>query len=223
MSRRQIHGPPASALARLTEEQRTFLQSLPKAELHAHLNGCIPLACLQELARTYVLDHDARGPGDTDAVAIESGIEALKGGVELEKLDDFFGLFRAVYALTASPENLAIATRAVLEDFVGKAKKEEENEGEREGEGEGKGEGTQCSYMELRSAPRATPLMSRGKYVEAVLDEVERYPEERAAYILSLNRTMGPEVASECIDIAIEMKKANRRIVAVDLCGEPLV
>ena len=162
---------------------------------------------------------------DTDAVAIESGIEALKGGVELEKLDDFFGLFRAVYALTASPENLAIATRAVLEDFVGKAKKEEGNEGEREREGEGEGEGEerQCSYMELRSTPRATPLMSRRKYVETVLDEVERYPEERAAYILSLNRTMGPEVASECIDIAIEMKKANRRIVAVDLCGEPLV
>ena len=223
MSRRQIFGPPASALARLTEEQRTFLQSLPKAELHAHLNGCIPLACLQELARTYVLDHDVCGPRDgdgdtdtdTDAVAIESGIEALKGGVEVEKLDDFFGLFRAVYALTASPENLAIATRAVLEDFVGKAKKEEENEGEREER--------QCSYMELRSTPRATPLMSRRKYVETVLDEVERYPEERAAYILSLNRTMGPEVASECIDIAIEMKKANRRIVAVDLCGEPLV
>ena len=221
MSRRQIHGPPASALARLTEEQRTFLQSLPKAELHAHLNGCIPLACLQELARTYVLDHDACGPGDTDtdtdAIAIESGIEALKGGVELEKLDDFFGLFRAVYALTASPENLAIATRAVLEDFVGKAKNENEDGEEREGEGR------QCSYMELRSTPRATPLMSRRKYVETVLDEVERYPEERAAYILSLNRTMGPEVASECIDIAIEMKKANRRIVAVDLCGEPLV
>ena len=77
--------------------------------------------------------------------------------------------------------------------------------------------------MELRSTPRATPLMNRRKYVETVLDEVERYPEERAAYILSLNRTMGPEVASECIDIAIEMKKANRRIVAVDLCGEPLV
>jgi len=48
-----IAGPAADALASLTPAQVTFLRSVEKAELHAHLNGSIPIGTLKELAREY--------------------------------------------------------------------------------------------------------------------------------------------------------------------------
>lgn len=196
---RTIYGPSAEALESLSPEQVAFLQSLPKAELHAHLNGCIPLPCLQELADKYVAEATSV-PSD----AVKSGIEILRKGVELKTISDFFGLFTTIYALTSTRENLAYATRAVLQDFL-------------------EGENRQCSYLELRSGPRSTENMTRLQYVETVLNEVETYPKEQTAYILSLDRRMAPEVAEECVDIATRLKQEGRRIVGVDLCGDPLV
>lgn len=196
---RDIFGPPAEALASLSPEQIAFIQSLPKAELHAHLNGCIPLSCLQELANSYVPT-----PGTPPSAIVDDGIDKLRKGVKLDSINDFFGLFTAIYALTSTRENLALATRAVLNDFLDGADR-------------------QCSYLELRSGPRATSSMTRMQYVETVLDEIEKFPKEEAAYILALDRRMSPEVATECIDIAITLRKAGRRIVGVDLCGDPLV
>ncbi|EJD06483.1 adenosine deaminase-like protein [Fomitiporia mediterranea MF3/22] len=195
---RQIFGPSAAALASLSSEQIAFIQSLPKAELHAHLNGCIPLSCLKGLASTYIAE-----PGTVSSAAIDDGIQKLREGVNLETIGDFFSLFTAIYALTSTRENLARATRAVLEDFLDGADR-------------------QCTYLELRSTPRSTPHLSRAQYVETVLDEVEKFPEDEVAYILSLDRKMPINVVSECIDIAIASKLAGRRIVAIDLCGDPL-
>lgn len=65
--------------------------------------------------------------------------------------------------------------------------------------------------------------MSRLEYIEAVLDEVETYPPEKAALIVSLDRRMSDEVAKECVECAVKLKKAGRRVVGVDLCGDPLV
>ncbi|KAL5485736.1 hypothetical protein ACEPAI_6777 [Sanghuangporus weigelae] len=195
---RKIFGPPAEALASLSPEQIAFLQSLPKAELHAHLNGCIPLPCLQELAKSYVPEG-----GSTPSSVIEEGIDKLRNGVTLKKIDDFFGLFTAIYALTSTRDNLALATHAVLSDFL-------------------HGSDRQCTYLELRSTPRATPHMNRMQYVETVLDEVEKFPENEAAYILSIDRKMHPDIAAECISIAIAFKELGRRIVGVDLCGDPM-
>lgn len=196
---RTIYGPSAKALDALSPDQVAFLQSLPKAELHAHLNGCIPLPCLQELADKYAAETISI-PSD----AVKSGIDILQKGVELNTISDFFGLFTTIYALTSTRENLAYATRAVLQDFL-----EDEN--------------PQCSYIELRSGPRTTENMTRLQYAETVLDVIETYRKEQTAYILSLDRRMTSDVTEECIDIAIKLKQAGRRIVGVDLCGDPLV
>ena len=53
--------------------------------------------------------------------------------------------------------------------------------------------------------------------------EVEKYPEGKAALIVSLDRKMSDEVASECVQCAVNLRKAGRRVVGVDLCGDPLV
>ncbi|KAJ7174143.1 Metallo-dependent hydrolase [Mycena crocata] len=193
----KISGPAAQALESLNETQISFIQKLPKAELHAHLNGCIPISELQQMAHEY---SNTFGKDASDVV--QAGITKLQDGVVLDEIYDFFDLFPAIYALTANPDSLRRATRAVLAQFLD-------------------GSDPQCEYLELRSTPRETSEMSRLDYVRSVLDEVERYPQSRAALIVSLDRRMDADVAQECVEIACSLKAEGRRVVGVDLCGDP--
>jgi adenosine deaminase len=69
--------------------------------------------------------------------------------------------------------------------------------------------------------------MTRREYVEVVLTEIDRFnagaDREKAALIVSLDRRMDANVAQECVDIAVSMRKDGRRVVGVDLCGDPTV
>lgn len=195
----QISGPAAVALDSLNASQIAFIQNLSKAELHAHLNGSIPIAELQQLAHEYSSTSDK-----VASEVVQAGIEKLQEGVVLDEIYDFFNLFPAIYALTSNPVTLRRATRAVLTQFLD-------------------GPNPQCEYLELRSTPRETAQMTKLEYVQSVLDEVERYPASRAALIVSLDRRMSPDVLKECVDIARSLKEKGRRLVGVDLCGDPQV
>ncbi|KAG9121795.1 hypothetical protein FRC07_002097 [Ceratobasidium sp. 392] len=199
----------AQALAALNPTQVLFLESLPKAELHAHLNGSIPLSCIEQLAKNYN-SNDSVGSSELTVL-----IDNLAKGVKLDEIHDFFELFPAIYALTSNVHSLGIATQAVLREFL---KPRPSSSGIDDAPAV-----AQCTYLELRSTPRETPEMTRTEYVQAVLDEVEKYPADRAALILSVDRRMTRAVADEVVDIAIQMKKEGRRVVGVDLCGSPLV
>jgi len=190
--------PSAAALASLKRYQRVFISLLPKAELHAHLNGCIPLETLQELAQEYI---PAEGSPAVD-------FSALAAGVELTEIHDFFGLFPAIYALTSTPDALRKATSAVIESFVGS-------------DPDARAQG--CSYLELRTGPRATPAMTRRVYLETVLDVIESYKADKVALIVALDRKMTEDAAAEVVDLAIALKSEGRRVVGMDLCGEPTV
>jgi adenosine deaminase len=195
----------SDAIEALTPSQVDFLKALPKAELHAHLNGSIPFPVLQQLAKEYV-------PSDTDSdptiFSVQSGIEKLQKGIVLETIHEFFGLFPAIYALTSTKEALARVTGAVLGEFL------QLKEGE---------EFPQATYLELRSTPRKTAAMTRLEYVETVLDEVEKYRPDQAAFIVSIDRRMSKEDADECVEVATTLKHRGRRVVGVDLCGDPAV
>lgn len=194
-----IHGPAKAALDSLAKEQVAFLQSLPKAELHAHLNGSIPISTLEELAREYIASSGSKfSSGDM----LET-IEKFKAGVKLEKIADFFSLFPVIYTLTSNPDALRRATRAVLNRVLD-------------------GDEPQCTYLELRTGPRKTDKMSREEYIRAVLDEVERYDEDRAGLIITLDRPTGPDNWKEILDIALKLKREGRRVLGVDLAGDPL-
>jgi adenosine deaminase len=65
--------------------------------------------------------------------------------------------------------------------------------------------------------------MSRLEYMQTVLDEVETYPANKAAVIVSIDRRMEDVVVGECIHVATTLKTNGRRVVGVDLCGDPLV
>ena len=198
--------PPSSAIDALTPSQVDFLKALPKAELHAHLNGSIPPPILQQLAQEYVPSEE-----DTDQTlsAIQSGIERLRNGpIVFKGISEVFELFPAICALTSTKGALARATDAVLAEFL------EPKDGE---------EYPQATYLELRSTPKKTVAMTRLEYVETVLDAVEKYRPDQAAFIVSLDRRMSKEVANECVEAAITLKERGRRVVAVDLCGDPNV
>ena len=185
----------ANAISSLSASQISFIDNLPKAELHAHLNGSIPLAVLQDLAKNYTADAQS---------TVTAIIAQLQNGVEFSELHEFFDLFPAIYALTSTPEALARAANAVLHEFLHP-------------------EHPQATYIELRSTPRQTSSMTRTQYVQTVLDEVEKYSPDQAALIVSLDRKMDKETAADCVDIAVRMRDAGRRVVGVDLCGDPTV
>lgn len=197
----------AEAKASLSVEDVEFLKSLPKAELHAHLNGCIPLACLQTLAAKRA---ESAFSSSDDKDAITRGLDVLGRGVTLEEIHEFFGLFPAIYALTSTPETLAIATRAVLEQFLDSG-------------WTGPEDPPQCTYLELRTTPRQNDHMTRLQYLEAVLQEVEKYPKDKCALIASLDRRMDSKTMLEIVEVAATLKGQGRRVVGIDLCGTPTV
>jgi len=225
--------PADAALRALSPSQLAFLERLPKAELHAHLNGSIPLPLLQELAREYVSSAATGDDGDTTTntttttAEILARVQHLQTGVELDAIDDFFPIFSAVYALTSTPASLKRATRAILSHFLdpqptptpapasasapqvnGKAS-------------DGGGGRAAVKYLELRTTPRATPHMSFRIYLETVLGEVEARAPDAAALIVCLDRRMTPEIAREVLELALQLRREGRRVIGVDLCGDP--
>ncbi|KAG2053922.1 Metallo-dependent hydrolase [Suillus hirtellus] len=196
-----IAGPAAAALASLCPDDLIFLQALPKAELHAHLNGSIPIKTILELAQQYSPSTAAQ------TTEVADTLEKLRSGVVFNEIDDFFSLMPAIYALTSTPEAVTTVTRAVLQSFLNPT-------------GDG-AESPQCTYFELRTTPRATTHMTRERYLTIVLDEIEMYPAIQAALIVSVDRRMSDLDLEECVTLAIEMKNRGRRVVGVDVCGDP--
>lgn len=197
--------PSEAALTSLSLGDVQFLQSLPKAELHAHLNGSIPPRTLLELAAD--LSPDTKLSDSSVDI-----IRRLQGGLTINEISDFFPLFSAIYALTSTPSSLASATTAVLDTFLMPQPPPPSNF---------LPSASHCVYIELRTTPRATPAMSRRTYLETVLDVVERVPPTKAALIVSVDRRMALDDVAECIDLALALHSEGRRVVGIDLCGDP--
>jgi adenosine deaminase len=198
----EIAGPAAAALASLCPDDVIFLQSIPKAELHAHLNGSIPIKTILELAQQY-------SPSSAQTTEVADTIDKLRSGVILNDIFDFFSLMPAIYALTSTPEAVATVTRGVLQSFLNPT-----------GDG-AELNSSQCAYLELRTTPRMTAHMTRERYLTVVLDEMEMYPATQAALIVSVDRRMSDLDVEECISLAIKMKNRGRRVVGIDVCGDP--
>jgi adenosine deaminase len=148
------------------------------------------------------------------AAGVLAGVQRLQTGVALGTIDDFFQLFPAIYALTSTPASLARATRGVLSHFLDPPSSNSTTHATTAPE---------VAYIELRTTPRETAHMSRRAYLETVLDEIEVRPPDAAALIVSLDRRMTPEVAREVLALAVQLRREGRRVVGVDLCGDPTV
>lgn len=200
-------GPAGAALQSLSDGDIAFLQGLPKAELHAHLNGSIPLHTLQGLATKY------GSASENLSIDITGTIAKLQSGFILTEISDFFTLFPAIYALTATPAALAEASRAVLDAFL--------NEQAAPDGFAINQPAAQCSFIELRTTPRATVHMNREQYLTTVLREIKSFP-GRAALIISVDRRMSEMDVEECVNLAIKLRNEGNPVVGIDLCGDPL-
>lgn len=196
-------GPSGLALASLTSEQIHFLASLPKAELHAHLNGCIPLDTLRSLAADHL---QSTSGGSDEEKSIRDVLERLSAGVKLDEIGDFFGLFPAIYALTSTPDALARATNAVLDSFL-------EPHPLPTSSSHMSTQYADCTYLELRTTPRSTPHMSRRQYLLAVLEQIQKRGKDRAALIVSTDRRMDVNTVKECVDLAVELRAEGWPVV----------
>jgi adenosine deaminase len=225
-------GPGGAALRVLSPSQIAFLERLPKAELHAHLNGSIPFPVLQELAHEYVSSLGTGDSANTAAAQIRAEVQRLQAGITFnaleDSLEDFFKLFSAIYALTSTPASLKRATRGVLSHFLdppppsGSTSASAPQANGAYGGGSGGGYAA-VTYLELRTTPRETAHMTRRVYLETVLDEIEARPPDAAALIVSIDRRMTPDLAREMIELALQLHREGRRVVGVDLCGDPKV
>ena len=65
--------------------------------------------------------------------------------------------------------------------------------------------------------------MTRLAYLETLLDEIEKHPRSKlGGLIVSLDRRMSDEDMKECVDLTILLADRGRRVLGVDLCGDPL-
>ena len=205
MSPIHLAGPARVALQSLSADDIAFLQSLQKAELHAHLHGSIPLQTLQRLATNF-------SPSPDVEASVAVTIARLQSGFTLTEISDFFSLFPAIYALIATPSALAKATRDVLASFLLE---------QQPPSGFSFQPAPECSYIELRSTPRKTAYMTREQYLLTVLQEIRSFP-DRAALIVSVDRQMSEADIEECVDLAIKLRQQGEPVVGLDLCGNPL-
>ncbi|KAG2072983.1 hypothetical protein BDR04DRAFT_1095837 [Suillus decipiens] len=68
-------------MASLSPDHVIFLQSLPKAELHAHLNGSIPIKIILELAQQY-----PSASTSAERTEVTDTIENFRSGVAFNEI-----------------------------------------------------------------------------------------------------------------------------------------
>ena len=205
---------------------KSFVERIPKVELHAHLNGCVRESTLLELAKErgiQLSDHhfaDNENNDDTVSHMYNSKPRSLL---------DCFDIFVQVGQVVADLDALRRITWEALHDFASH----------------------HVAYLELRSTPKrlrrtrnSDELTTKVDYVTVILsviqdfehDDQERYYRERASggtvpcrlplrarLLISIDRGRTVKEADENVKIAIDLHQCNNPyIVGIDLGGNPL-
>jgi len=177
----------------VTAPLRSFLERLPKAELHVHLDGSLRPATLVELAaeerKTHLLP--STDPGE---------LARLLRADDAENLEEYIGKFELTLAVMQHADALERIAYELAEDAA------------REG----------VRYMEVRYSPilntrEGLPLTEA---VEAPLRGLRRAEEEhglRTGIIVCGIRNMEPHTSRDLADLTVAFK--GQGVVAFDLAG----
>ncbi|KAH6603602.1 adenosine deaminase [Trichoderma cornu-damae] len=169
--------------------------ALPKIELHAHLTGSISRQTLHEIWL------DKKAAGETD---LQDPLVVMPEGKHDYDLSSFFPLFgKYIYGLLTDAPSIRRATISVLQSFL------------RDG----------VVYLELRTTPRPTPLLSAEQYVSVVLSTISGFeashPRLHTRLILSIDRRHDFATASSVLSLAAARRAdAQALVVGLDLCGD---
>jgi len=169
-----------------------FIRSIPKADLHCHLDGSLRVDTILDLARTEGIPLPA---DDHDGIR-----EAVHAGKDCEDLVDYLKAFDITCKVLQSEAALRRVAFELAEDSAA------EN----------------VRYLEVRYAPILHTVrgLRLDQIVEAVLEglhEAERRYDIKTGLIICGIRNMTPETSMRIAELAVAFK--NRGVVGFDLAG----
>ena len=188
-------------------------KTLPKVELHAHLNGSVRDSTLLERARIQngLADGGGGGGGGEYSREVETLLQpSMKPGGG-RSLAQVFGLFAAIHDLCTHHDVLQRIAREAVEDFAADG----------------------VVYLELRTTPKNAPDrgITKKSYMDAVLDGIDasvcgkRGGDGTGAItvrlIASVDRRETTAEAIATVELAASLR--HRGVVGIDLSGNPSV
>jgi aminodeoxyfutalosine deaminase len=181
---------------------RSFIQSLPKAELHLHLEGSVDPATLAELSRRYNTPlptennrYDITGSGD---VLDEEEIRSL---YSYKDFNGFLLAFKSVTERLRSPEDYELITYRLMQRL------------------------RQQNIVHAEVYVSVGVIRWRGQPVEPIFEGLERGRERglrdfgvSLLWIFDAVRHFGPEAAGEVFDLAARLR--DRNVVGIGIGGD---
>ncbi|HOG19053.1 MAG TPA: adenosine deaminase [Salinivirgaceae bacterium] len=170
-----------------------FIKSLPKAELHCHLDGSLRVDTIIEIAKKYDVKLPVEGK--------EKLTKYLQAGENCNSLTDYLKVFDVTCSVLQWEDTLERATYELAEDCV------EEN----------------IRYLEIRFSPilHVEKGLKMTQVVDAVLEGKKRAEKDfdiKIGIIICGLRHMSPEVSLILAELCVAYK--NRGVVGYDLAGD---
>lgn len=181
---------------------RALIQSLPKAELHLHLEGSVEPATLAELSRRHNTPlptennrYDVTGSGD------EMTEEAVRQLYSYKNFSGFMMAFKAVTERLRTPEDYELVTHRLMQRL------------------------RQQNVLHAEVYVSVGVVRWRGQAFEPIFDGIERGRERgqrdfgvSLLWIFDAVRHFGPEAAAEVFELAARLRERN--VVAVGIGGD---
>ena len=181
---------------------KSFIQSLPKAELHLHLEGSVDPATLAELSRRYNTPlptennrYDVAGSGD---VLTEDDVRRL---YSYKDFNGFLMAFKSVTERLRSPEDYELVTYRLMQKL------------------------RQQNIVHAEVYVSVGVIRWRGQPVEPIFEGMERGRERgqrdfgvSLLWIFDAVRHFGPEAAAEVFDLAARLRERN--VVGIGIGGD---
>lgn len=181
---------------------KSFIQSLPKAELHLHLEGSVDPATLVELSRRYNTPlptennrYDVTGSGD---VLTDEDVRRL---YSYNDFNGFLLAFKSVTERLRSPEDYELVTYRLMQKL------------------------RQQNVVHAEVYVSVGVIRWRGQPVEPIFEGLERGRERgqrdfgvSLLWIFDAVRHFGPEAAGEVFDLAARLR--DRNVVGVGIGGD---
>jgi len=181
---------------------KSFIQSLPKAELHLHLEGSVDPATLAELSRLYHTPlptennrYDVAGSGD---VPTEEDVRRL---YSYKDFNGFLLAFKSVTERLRSPEDYELVTYRLMQKL------------------------RQQNVMHAEVYVSIGVIRWRGQPVEPIFEGMERGRERgqrdfgvSLLWIFDAVRHFGPEAAAEVFELAARLR--DRNVVGIGIGGD---
>ncbi|HSK45974.1 MAG TPA: adenosine deaminase [Candidatus Binatia bacterium] len=181
---------------------KSFIQTLPKAELHLHLEGSVDPATLAELSRLYNTPlptennrYDVAGSGD---VLTEDDVRRL---YSYKDFNGFMMAFKSVTERLRSPEDYELVTYRLMQKL------------------------RQQNIVHAEVYVSVGVIRWRGQPVEPIFEGMERGRERgqrdfgvSLLWIFDAVRHFGPEAAAEVFNLAARLRERN--VVGIGIGGD---